>query len=89
MFYIDLQEKNGIKANSRMPMTTEACYSTLIMTEKMQGHIERVRALRNTRLTVAHIVETFARWRIIPFEAQESGLHVFRVIDQNRESEVG
>ena len=34
-FYIDLREKNVIKADYRMPMTSKAWYSTPIMTEKM------------------------------------------------------
>jgi len=41
------------------------------MTEKMRGHIERVRALQEVGLTAAHIVETFARWRIIPLKRRD------------------
>ena len=58
-FYIDLWEKNVIKADYRMPVTSEPWYSTPIMTEKMQGHIECVLALREAGLAVAHIVKTF------------------------------
>jgi hypothetical protein len=59
-FYIDLQEKNVIKAGYRMPVTSEAWYRPPIMTKKMQGHIKRVQTLQEARFTAAHIVETFA-----------------------------
>ena len=72
-----------------MSVTSEAWYSTPIMTEKMQGHIERVRALQNVGLTAAHIVETLARWRIIPLKRRSLTCTYSGVIDLNRESEVG
>jgi hypothetical protein len=42
-----------------------------IMSEKMRGHIERVRALWEVGLTDAHIVKTFAWWRIIPLKRRD------------------
>ena len=54
-----------------MPITNEAWYSLPIVSEKMRCHIERVRALWEVRLTATHIVETFARWRIIPLKRRD------------------
>jgi hypothetical protein len=68
-------------------MTSEAWYSTPILTKKMQGHIKRVRALWNARLTIAHIVETFARWRIIPLKRRSPAYTYSGVTDPNKESE--
>jgi len=62
-----------------MPITNEAWYSPYIMTEKMRGHIERVRALREARLTASHIVETIARWRIIPLKCRDLACTYSRV----------
>ena len=59
------------------------------MTEKMQGHIERVRALRNAELTAAHIVETFARWSIIALKHRDLAYTYLAVMDPNRESREG
>lgn len=78
--------KNVIKADYRMPVTNEAWYSLPIVTEKMRCHIERVRALWQVGLTVAHIVETFARWRIIPLKRRDLACTYLGVKDPNRES---
>jgi len=72
-----------------MPMTSEAWYSTSIMTEKMQGHIEHVWALWNAELTAAHIFETFARWRIIPLKRRSLACTYLGATDWNRESVAG
>jgi hypothetical protein len=76
---------NGFKADYRMLVTSEAWYSTPIMTEKMQGHIKHVWALWNPGLTAAHIVETFARWRIIPLKHRSLAYMYFGVTNLNRE----
>lgn len=59
------------------------------MTEKMRRHIERVRALRAAGLTVAHVVETFAWWRIIPLKRRDLAYTYSGVMDPNRESKEG
>ena len=88
-FYIDLWEKNVIRVDYRMPLTSEAWYSTPIMTERMQRHIERVWAVREAGLTTAHIFETFARWRIIPLKRRSLACTYSGTTDPNRESVVG
>jgi hypothetical protein len=40
----------------------------LSITKKMQRHIARIQKLRIAGLTVAHVVETFVRWRIVPLK---------------------
>ena len=67
-------------------MVSDAWYSSPTVTEKMRGHIERVRALREARLTTTHVVETFVRQRIIPLKRQDLAYTYTRVTDLNRES---
>jgi hypothetical protein len=59
------------------------------MTEKMRGHIERVRALWEAGLTDAHIVKTFAWWRIIPLKRRDLACTYSGVMDPNKESKEG
>ena len=74
------------QSNYRMPMVSDAWYSSPTVTEKMRGHIERVRALREARLTTTHVVETFVRQRIIPLKRQDLAYTYTRLTDPNRES---
>jgi hypothetical protein len=88
-FYIDIREKNVIKGDYRMPITSEAWYSTPIVTEKMQGHIDCIRELRDAGLTAAHIVETFSWWRLIPLKRRDLACTYWGLMDPNRESNIG
>ena len=72
-----------------MLVANEFWYSGPIMTGRMQGHIKHVRALREAELTATHLVETFARWRIIPLKRRSLAYTYSGVIDPNRESKVG
>ena len=72
-----------------MRVTSEDWYSITIMTKRMQDHIERVQALWEAGLTVAHIVETFARWRIIPLKHKNIACMYSGTRDPNRELVVG
>ena len=60
-FHIQLHEKKVIKGRYIMPVVSEVWYTIPTLTDKMRSHIERVWALREAKLTIAHIVETSAQ----------------------------
>jgi hypothetical protein len=71
-----------------MPVTSEAWYSSPIVTEKMQGHIDRIQMFRDAGLTAAHVVETFAQWRLIPLKRRNLAWTYLGLMDESNTGEV-
>ena len=68
-----------------MLIVSEVWYTIPTLTNKMRNHIKRVRALQEAGLTAAHVIETFAQWRIIPLKNQDLAYTYIGTTDPNRE----
>ena len=88
-FHIQLHDKNVIKGKYIMLVVSEVWYTIPTLTNKMRNHIKRVRALQEAGLTAAHVIETFAQWRIIPLKHRDLACTYSGVMDPNRESKQG
>ncbi|CAD6266918.1 unnamed protein product [Miscanthus lutarioriparius] len=51
-----------------------------------EGHIKRVRELQEAGLSATHVVETFAKWRVVPLKNRDPAYSYKGVLDPNRES---
>jgi len=72
-----------------MPVTNEKWRSVPLINEKMQKHIARIQELWAVRITTAHVVETFVRWRIVPLKQRNAAYTYKGILDPNRKSVEG
>jgi hypothetical protein len=60
-----------------------------VVTERMQSHIDHIQTLKDVGLTTAHVVETFALWRLTPLKRRDLACTYSRLNDLNRELNTG